>query len=408
MPPALAPVEPPRWLSDLRRRAADRLKGEPEPPAHSSHWRRTKLSSWGVERWAGSAPELSAPGGRPAARNGTSPAGEPPFIRTSLAEAARLHPNQVRPYLEEDWAEPDFARLELANQASWGEGSFLCVPRGVKATVPVEILFRSEPFPRSLIVVEPEAELCVVETHAPAAPLSPQSASPGSPYPQAAFSRLVVGEGASVRFFYLQELGPGAVHFWHQKCTLARDAQLSHTSVALGGRLHKANLSVELEGPGARSELFGLFAGDGDRTFDIFTRQHHLCGRTSSDLLYQSVLKGSSRLIYNGLIRIEKGAGETGAYQANRNLLLSPQARADSTPILEILTDSVHCKHGATAGPPDPDELFYLQSRGLDPSEAERTVILGFFEPVLKRLPLTSARERLLKRLGFEAGEEGA
>jgi len=385
------------WLAELRKRAQAELQTTPLPPPHSEVWRRTKFSSWDLDQLVSALKSKPSVNGK----EGAAPLpkeGENGIVVTSLEEGARRFPEKVRPYLEETWAGPDFQRLELANLACWQGGNFLYVPRGVKAAVPAEFLLQSQSFPRSLIVLEPESELYVVESHISGGRLASSEVS-------AAFSRLVLGEGARAYFFYIQELAPHAVHFWHQRCTLAKDAQLFHTTVALGGKIHKSNLQVELCGPGARSELFGIFLGDSSRHFDAFTHQLHKAAHTYSDLLFKSVLKEDSRLVYNGLIRIEKEAVETNAYQANHNLLLSPQARADSTPILEILTDSVHCKHGATVGPLDPEELFYIQTRGLTDAEAEKMLILGFFEPILKRLPLGTARERLMARMGLEMEE---
>ena len=121
----------------------------------------------------------------------------------------------------------------------------------------------------------------------------------------------------------------------------------------------------------------------------------HRAERTFSDLLYKTALKDQAKAVYTGLIRITKEGQKSDAYQANRNLLLSQGAQADSVPMLEIEADDVRCTHGVAVGPVDPDQEFYLTSRGIPPAEAQRLIVAGFFEQVMRRVPLPSLREEL-------------
>jgi Fe-S cluster assembly protein SufD len=116
-----------------------------------------------------------------------------------------------------------------------------------------------------------------------------------------------------------------------------------------------------------------------------------------SDLLYKGALDGNARSVFRGIIKVHKGAQQTDAYQTNRNLLLSPHARADSLPNLEIEADDVRCSHGATVGQLDQEHLFYLMSRGLSRTQAERLVVLGFLGEVLSRLPLGGVVEKVTR-----------
>jgi Fe-S cluster assembly protein SufD len=135
--------------------------------------------------------------------------------------------------------------------------------------------------------------------------------------------------------------------------------------------------------------------GDGRQHFDLHTLQKHLTDHTTSDLLIKGCLKDRARSIYQGLIQVAEGAQRTDAYQANRNLLLSDTARADSIPGLEILANDVRCTHGATIGTVDEEQMYYLMSRGLPGNEAQRLIVEGFFTPVLDRIPLESVRDQL-------------
>ncbi|MBI4052216.1 MAG: Fe-S cluster assembly protein SufD [Elusimicrobia bacterium] len=358
-------------------------------------WRRTNLERWNLDQLEGSTHTIADHrSSRSLDRQPVADHHENGVVLTDLETAARTHQALLAPVLEEFWAGEDFRKMELANKALWRGGKFIYVPDGVKAVVPVRLICKSGEgnfsFSRNVVVVGEGSEVVVLEDH---------QSETTEPQSSVAFSRLILKSGAKAHFFYTQELNAQTAHFWHQKCTLEREAQLFHTSVIMGGGVHKSHLEVELSGQGARSELFGILLGKKEQHFDIGTYQHHLGDHTYSDLLFKSALKDGARSIYTGFIKVEKQALETNAYQANHNLLLSERARADSTPVLEILTNAVHCKHGATAGPLGSEELFYLQSRGLSEPEAEKMLIGGFFEPILRKLPMLEMRERLAARV---------
>jgi Fe-S cluster assembly protein SufD len=135
--------------------------------------------------------------------------------------------------------------------------------------------------------------------------------------------------------------------------------------------------------------------GDRSQHFHLHTLQRHLVDHTTSDLLIKCALKDRARSIYQGLIQVSEGAQRTDAYQANRNLLLSNHARADSIPGLEILANDVRCTHGATIGQVDEEQMFYLMTRGLARPEAQQLIVEAFFAPVLDRIPLEGVREQL-------------
>src|SRR5579864_4954210 len=132
--------------------------------------------------------------------------------------------------------------------------------------------------------------------------------------------------------------------------------------------------------------MLGLVFAEGEQQFDYHTLQGHRAPNTRSDLLFKSALDDRSHSAYTGVIIIDRGAQRSDAYQANRNLLLSEGARADTEPKLEIEADDVRCTHGATVGPIDDEQLFYLASRGLDPETGSRLIVEGFFEEVFEKV----------------------
>jgi Fe-S cluster assembly protein SufD len=204
-----------------------------------------------------------------------------------------------------------------------------------------------------------------------------------------------VGEGANLRFVELQSWGKNVWNFSHERARVAKDGNLDWVFVANGSRLTKSFYDVDLIGEGATGRMSGFYFTDGDQHLDHDTQQNHLAANTTSDLLFKGALLDKSRSVWQGMIYVAPGAQKTDGYQANRNMVLSRQARADSIPGLEIMADDVRCTHGATVGKIDPEEIFYLQSRGISIKDAERLVVEGFFEPIVQRIPFEGVRDRL-------------
>ena len=172
----------------------------------------------------------------------------------------------------------------------------------------------------------------------------------------------------------------------------------------LGAQMAKANAYFDLAGEGSQAFVNGFLFGDERQHFHLHTLQRHLVPHTTSDLLIKSCLKDRARSVYQGLIQVSEGAQRTDAYQANRNLLLSESARADSIPGLEILANDVRCTHGATIGHVDAEQMYYLMARGLPRLEAQRLIVEGFFAPVLDRIPLEGVREQLRDAIRHKIG----
>ena len=220
---------------------------------------------------------------------------------------------------------------------------------------------------------------------------------------------VIAKDGARVRYASVQRLGRGAFYQTAQRTLAGRDATLDTLNVSLGASTTRVDLNARLLGPGSDSNMLGLYFGDGDQHFDHNTSQDHIAPAARSDLLYKGALDGASRAVFRGVIRVAKGAQQTDAYQTNRNLILSDDARADSLPNLEINADDVKCSHGASVGQLDEEALFYLMSRGLSRGQAERLVVVGFLTEVLQRLPLGGVVEKVTRvieeklRLGAHA-----
>ena len=317
-----------------------------------------------------------------------------------LWQAALQHPALVERHLFSA-LKPDRDKFAALHAAFFSGGTFLYVPDGVTLDRPLVGQFWSagsggSTLPHTVIVAGKGARVQYLDEF-----LSPKddpaSVASGS-------SEIFLGDGAHVVYVALHRWGERAWQFANQRIRLGRDAQFQGVNVGLGGRFARLRMEALLEGEGSTAQLRGLFFGTGQQAFDFRTLQDHLAPRTTSDLLYKGALRDLARSVYVGVVRVEKNARGTSANQANRNLLLSEKARATSEPILEIENnDIVRCSHGATVGPVDPEHLFYLTSRGIPGSIAQRMLVQGFLSEVLDKIPVAYARqvveEELARRL---------
>jgi Fe-S cluster assembly protein SufD len=312
-------------------------------------------------------------------------------IFADLATAVKSHSDLLEANLGQvvPPAEGKFAALAAATGV---DGVLVYVPRGVSVADPLHSVLWAPAaagahVSRVLVVVEDGAELTYVH----------EAASPSGPNGQAIHAgtvELIVGDGARLTFVEMQNWGEHVWNLTHERARVGRDGHLDWIFGAVGSRLTKNFTSLDLIGQGAEGRMSGFYFAGGVQHLDHDTQQNHRAPNTTSDLLFKGALVGRSRSVWQGMIYVAPGAQKTDGYQANRNLLLSPQARADSIPGLEILADDVRCTHGATVGQLETEPVFYAMTRGLPRAEAERMVVDGFFAPVLERIPFERVRDR--------------
>lgn len=264
--------------------------------------------------------------------------------------------------------------------ARWQHGVFLRVPAHHKAERPVEIAYEFyghdvTAFPRTLVLVERGAEATVIQ----------RFVGNGSGL-HAALSEIRLETDARLHCISLQNFGADIFDFSVSRAHVAAGAEMDWVMAILGGRLACWDAQCVMTGERGRSFLYGLAVGSDSQQIAQFTRQHHRIGNTTSDLLFKNVLRDHATSSYRGIIKVEKNANGTNAYQANRNLVLDPTVRCDSQPILEIESNQLRCTHGATVGRLDDQQLYYLRTRGLDETEARNLLIEAFLEPVLARI----------------------
>jgi Fe-S cluster assembly protein SufD len=311
-------------------------------------------------------------------------------VFTDFATAAKKHLKLLKKVLGQI-VKPGEGKFAAMAGALASRGVLLYVPKGVSVEEPLHSLLWGPGsslahFSHILVWVEDGASVTYV--HEAASPTAKDQAL------HAGIVELHVGSRANLRFVELQSWGEHVWNFSHERARVMQDGNLDWIFGALGSHLTKNFSEINLEGEGGTARMSGFYFTDGVQHLDHDTQQNHMAPHTTSDLLFKGALEEKSRSVWQGMIYVAPGAQRTDGYQANRNLVLSKKARADSIPGLEIQADDVRCTHGATVGKIDADEYFYLLSRGIAPVDARRLIVEGFFDPIMQRIPFEGVRQR--------------
>jgi Fe-S cluster assembly protein SufD len=310
----------------------------------------------------------------------------------SLAAALADDPGVVEPHLSR-YARPDVSAFAALNTAFMRDGGFVHVPAGVVLEQPVHLLFVSTPgssgaaHPRNLIVVERGARASIVESYV--------GLEGAGNYLTNAVTEVFSGEDAWTEHTRLQRESEQAYHIGLTHVAQARGSHYRSFALAVGAAISRHNLHVQLTAPGIETLMYGLYLARGDQVVDNHTAIFHDHPNCNSWEVYKGILEGRARAVFNGKVLVKPEAQKTDAKQTNRNLLLSPDAKVDTKPQLEIFADDVKCTHGATVGRLDETALFYMRSRGIGPAQAKRLLTYAFAADVLEKIELESLREAL-------------
>jgi Fe-S cluster assembly protein SufD len=287
--------------------------------------------------------------------------------------------------------ETDDAFVAL-NGAGARAATLVHVPRGVVLEQPIS-LSALQPRAgtmanqRTLIVLEDGAQASVWEQF-----LS------GEPELDGVFNvvtELIIGENASLRYVCGQDLSERSWIFGAQRAEVARDGRLDWVALGFGSARGHVRMQTRLVGEGADARVTGAYATHGRQHIDFDTTQEHAAANTTSDLAFRGVLQDRSTAVWKGNIIVDPGAQKTDAFQESRNLLISKRAHADAIPGLEIQANDVRCTHAAAIAQVDPEQLFYLRSRGLREEVAKQLVIEGFLAALVERFEQGPVREVL-------------
>jgi Fe-S cluster assembly protein SufD len=402
----------PDWFRELQAKAWEEFEAEPLPTRGNELWRFSSVKNLTLDGYV-AAPEFSGDTAiltsprefpKPAARiifaNDTlvsakflNPALEcAGVIFTSLSEALEKHSDRLREHFMAQSARLGSAKFAALHKSLVQAGTFLWIPRGLEIDDPFEVfhLVQGEGaavFPHTLVIAEDNSRVTLLEHFV--------SANPEDRGFACGVNDLVLKPGSKLNYVSIQEWSRKFVSVQVNSTVAAKDSAALNLALNFGGKYSRLESVSRMVDSGARSDMLAISVARDAQEFDQRTLQDHQKPDTTSDLLYKNALHDQSRTIFSGLIKVEPGAHRTDAYQKVRNLLLSDEAEANSMPGLEILADDVRCTHGATSGQVEPEELFYLKSRGIDDLAAKRLIARGFLNEVVDRL----SEERLCEYL---------
>lgn len=408
---------PARWLGRLRQTALDDFFERGFPTTRDEEWKYTRVGTLARTEFERAAEPASMaaevleslePAGAFECRrfvfvfvNGrfrkdlSCQDGLPGVAVSSLTEALAGPAERLKRYFERGTMEDGqqvFARL---NTAFFEDGVLVEVAPGTVAEQPLQIIHLSIPgdgarptvsYPRTFVLAGRNSQLSLVESYVGQA---------GRPYFTNAVTEVWLEQGAHLERIKVQRESVEASHIAALVVRQGRDSRFTDVSVSLGGGLVRNDIHARFDGQGGECGLYGLFVASGSQHMDTHSTVDHALPHCQSRELYKGVLDGRSRGVFHGRVLVQPDAQKTDAWQANHNLLLSPEALVNSTPQLVIHADDVKCKHASTTGQLDAEALFYLRSRGLGEQAARALLTQAFAAEVLTHLRVPSLRKEL-------------
>jgi len=402
----------PDWLVARRLAAVEAIPAIPWPTAEQEIWRYSRIGELDLERFRPfGESELGRPGDERAPGGGPWAAEAGAHAAMLVVRDGRVVHHEIDPGLEAKGVrvcgiatcEGDDVRdlvgaasctsqdaFTVLHDAFLAGGALVQIPDGVVVDDPILVLHWCEgdgraSFPHTLVSLGEHAEATVLD----------RFGSPETDHLVDAVTELLVADHAHLRYLSIQQHGTRTWHVGLQRALVGRNATLKTSAVALGGDYARLRSETVLQGEGGESDQLAVYFADGSQMLDFRTLQDHDAPRTRSDLLFKGAVEDVARSVYSGLVHLRPTAQKANAFQTNRNLVLSEGASAESIPNLEIEANDVKCSHASTVGPIDDDQLYYLESRGIPPADAERLIILGFFDDVLERLPVSALSDGL-------------
>jgi len=410
----------PSWLTDARTAAASAAESLEWPRPEKMRIERWNLGAFGVykepaavsgaaelpEEIRGLLPEGTA--SLVVQRNSGAVLRQLPqelaakgVIFTDLETAAREHGELVREHLFSA-QRADENRLTALHAALWNGGVFLYVPRNVEIELPMQaLLFQDDAeatfAPHILIIADANSSVTYTDYVVSAEGTS-------APSVHSAVAEVIVKAGAKVRFASVHHMAQTTIDLTLRRAVVENDGRVEW----ILGDLHDGNTLSEtlsvLKGNGSSSDAKVISVGTGSQNMSLTTEARHIGRSSESGMVTRAVMRDSATAIINGITKIEKGAAKANGQQTEKVLMLSPKARGDANPILLIDEDDVKAGHAASVGQVNPEQIYYLMSRGISKREAERLIINGFLEPVVAEIPLEAVRDQLHRLLERKLG----
>jgi Fe-S cluster assembly protein SufB/Fe-S cluster assembly protein SufD len=315
------------------------------------------------------------------------------IIFTNIASAFTKFPEYTDQYFTKA-IPPEDDKFAALNNAFFTAGTFLYVPKGLSVKIPfrnIVFLKKSGPgvFTHNLIVADENSKVTFLQE----AYSKLDSTDSNGLYSEV--TEVYAGEGSEVNFASLQNFEERVHSLVNRRSIGKRDSKVNWTVGHLGGAITRSRMDSVLDGQGASAEDVEVVFGTESQKFDVVTDLTHQGTHTTGHVLARGIMKDSSRSIFKGMIRIREGAKNSNSYLAEHAMILSKKARADAIPGLEINTNEVKATHSGSVSQIDEEQVYYLQSRGLDLSEAQRLILMGFLHPAVQRIPLRTVRAAL-------------
>ncbi len=308
----------------------------------------------------------------------------------TMREALSKRESLLRDLLTRRLANPSEEKYAAFNAAFFNSGVFIRVPRGALAPSPLRRMLVTRS-PSSSIV---EMTIIYAEEASKFSYLEElYTAESKGPFLVSSTVDVFAESGAQVDASALQLLDDNAVYLSNGGVSVETNAKSSLASILLGGRITRSRFNLGLNGRGASFEGYQVFFCDGKQHYDLDANLVHNSPDSSGSLTARGVLKGESQSIFKGMVKIKKGAKNSHSYLAHHAMILDKRARSDAIPGLDIDTNEVKATHSASVAQIDEEQIFYLEARGLPQDEAKKLIVIGFFEPVLSRIPIEFARE---------------
>lgn len=376
-PESVSALDSEPWLRAARQASAQAAAAQPWPTAAEEIWRYSRIDDFDPSAYRLDRPTTTVTGITPS------------VITEGQWRSVMTEPVDV------------FAAWNDA----FAEVLVIHIGRGQTASQPVvidhEVPAGAAVFPRLVVLADENAEVTVIERF-----------HGGENSLVVPVLELHAAQSARVRYQSLNDLAPTAWSISNQVARADRDATATLAAIAIGGSYSRVRTAFTLAGQGAHGQQIGVSFGEFDQMHDLRVTQVHSAPKTTSDLSFKSAVQDRARSVYTGLIKIDKNAKGSSAFQTNRNIKLSAEAWAESVPNLDIENNDVKCSHASTVGPIDIEQRFYLESRGIPTAVAERLIVLGFFDEIIANLPDPSSvsvlHESIAAKLDRRAISEGA
>ncbi len=321
-------------------------------------------------------------------------------IFTDLQTAVKEHGDLVQRYLHKA-VQPDEHSIAALHAALWSGGVFLYVPKNVIVSTPIQAVLLTDDaeavfVPHILIVAEANSSVTYVDNYV-------------SDKTEAGLHNgaveVFVGAGAKVQFASVHQLGEDTTDVTYRRAVVENDGMIDW----IVGEMNYGNTASDtksvLKGNGSSSNAKIIAVGSGAQKLNYTTQAQHFGRNTPSNMITRAVMRDSATSIINGITKIEKGATRADGQQTEKVLMLSPKARGDANPILLIDEDDVTAGHAASVGQVNPEQVYYLMSRGISKHDAETLVIYGFLAPVVSQIPLEGLRNQLQSLVERKLGQ---